>query len=367
MTIVITTPFFNATGGISTYVSQLSEGYKRHGHDVYIMSSDIQAPRGINLPVNPLVKFFSFFNKLINLRPSFIHVHSQLHMLIPALAYRFANSKVKVAFTFHTQPYIAPALPNSPVGKPTYRGVVKVLTQFLLFACDFFTAVSKSIFENIQNTCGINMDSGVVIPSGVAPYKPVSPVHEAKASFNISNVGPVFSTIGVLAWDWKVAGHKICIEAMPAILKQYPNAILLVAGSTDGPYNDYLRDIVRRYDLDDHVVFLGSIKSVDALLEASDIYFHMALYEASPIALLEAMSHGKPIVAVNSGGIPGVIEDNLTGLLVPPKHEVLASKAIELLEDKVFAANLGSAAKNHVSLHHNWEDLAGRYLSLVSN
>lgn len=365
MTIVITTPFFNATGGISTYVSQLSEGYKRHGHDVYIMSSDIQAPRGINLPVNPLVKFFSFFNKLINLRPSFIHVHSQLHMLIPALAYRFANSKVKVAFTFHTQPYIAPALPNSALGKPTYHGVVKILAQILLSRCDFFTAVSKSIFENIQKTCGINLNHGIVIPSGVNPYKYTCTSEAARKKWGVFAAGPVLTTVGVLAWDWKVAGHKLSIEAMPRILNEFHDAILLIAGNTDGRYYEYLKSIVDDLGLNKNVVFLGDVKRVDELLCATDVYVHMALYEASPIAVLEAMSSGKPVVAVRSGGIPGVITHMQTGLLVNPDPASLAEAVIEIYKNKPLANSLGESAQACSLRFHNWDYVSAQYLSVV--
>lgn len=365
MTIVITTPFFNATGGISTYVSQLSEGYKRHGHEVYIMSSDIQEPRGIHLPINPLIKFFCFLTKLRNLRPNFIHVHSQLHMLIPALIYRFANPRTKVAFTFHTQPYIAPALPSSVKGKPTYQGGVKILAQILLSRCDFFTAVSKSIFENIQKTCGINLNRGIVIPSGVNPYKHACTSEDARKKWGVFAAGPVLTTIGVLAWDWKVAGHKLSIEAMPRILKELPDAILLIAGNTEGRYYEYLKNIVDDLGLNKNVIFLGDVKRIDELLCATDVYVHMALYEASPIAVLEAMSSGKPVVAVRSGGIPGVITHMQTGFLVDPDSGALSDAIVKIYKNKSLANNLGESARTLSLRYHNWDYISEQYLSAV--
>lgn len=364
MNIAVISPYVLKTGGISTYVAELVKAYSKSGHNVTLLSNDLQQESPGRLPDFFFPRILAATVRLFRQRPRFVHVHSQIHMLLSALFYRVFFKDVSVIFTFHTQPYIAPSLPISKPEKPTYRGVNRFFARFMLSRCDCVTAVSESIFINIERTCGIVLTKKVVVPSGVPELRPSSKTGQ---SLKLPSGRPLFSTVGVLAWDWKVAGQKICIEAMPAILREYPDAILAIAGNTDGSYYEYLKDVVNQNDLGDNVMFLGSIKHVNELLESSDIYFHMALYEASPIAVLEAMSHGKPIIAVNSGGIPGVIRDNSTGILIPPNPEMLASKTIELLKNKDFAVNLGSAAKNYVREHHNWSDLAGRYLALVPN
>ena len=92
--------------------------------------------------------------------------------------------------------------------------------------------------------------------------------------------------------------------------------LVLVAG--DGPERDALEQQAKALSLDDRAVrFLGARTDVDDLLCAADFFVLPSDTEGLPLSVLEAMSHGLPIVASRVGGIPELIDDNTHGLLVP--------------------------------------------------
>jgi len=349
------------------HVSQLAQAYRRAGHKVMVFSSESPTGAPGRLPENRLLRLPAFFLELLKTGPDVIHVNAQIHMLIPALLYNLFNAKARILFNFHTQPYIAPALPGSPPQKPSYSGLSGRIAQFLLNRCVNVVGPSPLLFSDLEKTCRITVRRHVIIPPGVDMPETAATPAACKEKLRLAKYRPVFSTIGVLSYDWKVAGHKMCIEAMPLILEKYPDSVLVVAGRETGKHTEYLKDIADKLMLGGHVIFAGHVASITELLLATDIYLHMALYESTtPMAVLEAMTHGKPIIGVNSGGLPYSLKNGETGLLVPPDIKALAQAAISLAGNPVLAAQLGRNAKAHVLQNHNWDKIAESLLSAAA-
>ncbi len=99
-----------------------------------------------------------------------------------------------------------------------------------------------------------------------------------------------------------------------------------------------------------------------SLLDSVDIFALPSIYEPCGLALLEAMGSGKPVVATGVGGIPELVENNKSGLLVPPRSPLRLRHAIEaLLGDGKLAGRLGRGARKRVMEHFTWDLIAKRY------
>jgi len=139
-------------------------------------------------------------------------------------------------------------------------------------------------------------------------------------------------------------GLETLIQAMPAILQMHPQARLLLAG--EGPLRSSLVKLAYDTGIAPAVFFTGFRADVPRLLAALDLVVLPSLTEGLPLSLLEAMAAGKPVVATPVGGVVELIEDEVTGLLVPPSDPaVLAMAILRLLEDKKLARRVGLQAR----------------------
>jgi glycosyltransferase involved in cell wall biosynthesis len=136
------------------------------------------------------------------------------------------------------------------------------------------------------------------------------------------------------------------IEAMPALLKQFPNIKLMIVGS--GPEEAVLNRLIQELGLEKHISLSGSLPK-DVLfkyIHASDLLVLNSIHETFPHQLLEAMSIGTPVVATSVGGIPEIVENNKEGLLVKSGNEKELKKAIiKILTDENLSLRLTKEAK----------------------
>ncbi|MDR7543851.1 MAG: glycosyltransferase [Armatimonadota bacterium] len=139
-------------------------------------------------------------------------------------------------------------------------------------------------------------------------------------------------------------GHAVLLEAMTAIVRQYPGAVLVLAG--DGPLRMAIEAEAHRRALQERVRFLGTRDDVSRLLGASDVVVVPSLWESLPRVVLEAMAVGRPVVASAVGGIPEAVSDGETGLLVPAGDPGrLASAVTDLLRSPARRAEFGEAGR----------------------
>ena len=153
--------------------------------------------------------------------------------------------------------------------------------------------------------------------------------------------------IGVLAQFIERKGHRFLIEALPAITKKHPQVRVIFFGQ--GPLRDSLETLVRDRRLDNIVQFAGFREDIARVLPCLNMLVHPATAEGLGVSLLQAASCGIPVVASNVGGIPEIIIDRETGLLVPPEDsDALYNAIISLLEKPERAKKLGRAARQLV-------------------
>lgn len=150
--------------------------------------------------------------------------------------------------------------------------------------------------------------------------------------------------IGTVARLHRQKGVANLLRAAPRILGGFPEARIAVVG--DGPEGLRLRREAQRLNPEGRFLFLGERKDADSVLSLFDVFVLPSLWEGLPFVLIEAAALGKPIVATAVDGVPEMLEDGKTGLLVPPNDpSALASAVIRLLRDKEEAARFGEMAR----------------------
>jgi len=161
-----------------------------------------------------------------------------------------------------------------------------------------------------------------------------------------------------------VKGHDVLLKAWALLQQEQFPARLWIAG--DGYWREWLWQRARELGLGRSVTFLGYRDDVPDLIQAADLVVSASRDESFGLVLLEGMALGRPVVATAVGGVPELVVDGETGLLVPPEDpEALATAVRRLLSDPVLAAQLGMAgvarARSQFSLDATARQLAQLY------
>jgi L-malate glycosyltransferase len=146
--------------------------------------------------------------------------------------------------------------------------------------------------------------------------------------------------IGTVARLSEAKGLAYLLEAMAHLIDRHPYIKLVIAG--DGELRDSLPQIADDLGINKQVVFAGYLPDVQNLIYCFDIFVLPSLQEALPLAIAEAMSMGKPIVATNVGGMPEQVTDGQTGFIVPPQDSLALAVGIDrLISDPVLLTDFG--------------------------
>ena len=153
--------------------------------------------------------------------------------------------------------------------------------------------------------------------------------------------------VGSVGWLTPVKGHRYLIEALAKLKPAYPNVCGVIVGS--GELHRELETLAEKLGVRSALRFLGKRDDVAECVAAMDVFVLPSLNEGMGRALVEAMAAGRPVVASRVGGVPTVVEDRVTGLLVPPGDAEALAAAIQLLLDRpAWARELGAAAAKQI-------------------
>jgi glycosyltransferase involved in cell wall biosynthesis len=163
-----------------------------------------------------------------------------------------------------------------------------------------------------------------------------------------------------------VKGYSYLLTAFREVIHRYSNCRLVIAG--DGPSRRELEAQVTNLRLNNFVQFAGFVEDMDEFFQMVDIFVMPSLSEGLPMALLEAMAHGKPCIASNVGGIPEVLNIPEMGLLVPPADPVSLTKAIMSLAGAAeMRIAMGEKAKAAIQQRFSIQRMAADYESLYNH
>lgn len=215
---------------------------------------------------------------------------------------------------------------------------------------------------------GYSQDKIVVIGNGIdlAKFARNGSDGRMHREFILSGDAP---RVVVLSRLHSMKGIDYFLEAAAMVATRFPEARFLIVG--DGPYREELERYAVRLGLGQRVIFTGLRLDVPEVLSGVTVSVIPSLSEGLSNTLLESMAAGAPVVATKVGGNPEVVEDGVTGLLVPPRDPGALARAISLLlEDPPMALSLGRAGRQLVAERFSIERMVRQtenlYLRLMS-
>ena len=221
------------------------------------------------------------------------------------------------------------------------------IQQYWLNKPDRLFPVSKDI-ESVLHSMAVEPNRVQLAYSGidVNHFCIVEDREAFRQRYGLREDQPVIGTVANL---FPRKGYEYLIEALVTVKEEYPDICCFIVGEGSESYQEQLIALVKEKKLDSNVVFAGFQENVFEFLNAFDVFVLPSILEGFGIALLEAMAMSKAIVACKVGGVPEVIKDGVTGILVPPKDSgALAVALMKILGDNQLKSRLGISARKIV-------------------
>ncbi|MFQ5804222.1 MAG: glycosyltransferase [Candidatus Methylomirabilales bacterium] len=283
-------------------------------------------------------------------RVAILHTHEFFMNTLGLMASRLTG--VPLVATVHERNYY----PDRLRRRVAYRLVGRFAGQMV--------AVSEDLRRFLTERIGVCPDRIHVVANGVPVGEQPSPrgVATLRKKLCLDQHTQVLGTVGRLH---SKKGHKYLIDAVGPVIRRFPHAVFLAVGA--GGLRDELESQARRLGVASHLRFLGHRDDVRDFLALCDLFVLPSLSEGMPLSLLEAMAAGVPAVATRIAGITDVVEDGKTGLLVPPADSRALAKGITtLLEDRMFARQMGEAGREVVACRFSLAGMVRAYQEIYA-
>jgi glycosyltransferase involved in cell wall biosynthesis len=333
--------------------SEASQKLINSSRDLICVNSLI---REINL-LNDFAAFIELFSIFKKERFDIVHTHTAKAGFLGRLAAKLAGVRIIV---------------HQPHGhnfygyfNPLLSWVAVCLEKALALITDriiVFTKLEREDFVN-HGICAANKIA--VVHSGIdlLKFKLSNNKKESKLALGIDSEDFV---VGVISRLDEIKGVEFFVKAAKQVCEKIKNVTFVIVG--DGSLREELEEAVKTTDLIENVIFLGWKEDIISVLQALDLCVLTSLNESVGRALLEAQSMGIPVVATRVGGIPEVVLENKTGILVRPKDSVALKEAIiELLENSQKRVAFSMAAKEFVGDKFSKENMLKEILSVYKD
>ena len=361
-------------GGAQRYVFDLALAEKSAGHDVLVVSggegvlTERLMEHAIRVRIiNALKRDVSLrdeirsFRTLVRIvtdfRPDVIHGNSSKAGALAALAGRI-NRVPRIVFTAHGWAF------NEK--RPLLQRVVIAKLHYLTVLLSHATVCVSGAIRQDAAWMPFVQKRLHVIHNGVSPVA-LLPRSDARTylSPDLVRSYPNALWIGTIAELHPTKGLDTLIEAFAAIAHELP-VVLVIMG--DGQEWARLEKLVQIYDLPDRIVLTGFVKEASTYLNALDLFVLPSRSEALGYALLEAGLASLPAIGTRVGGIPEILEDGESGLLVPAGKSVMLADAIaELARSKELRARLGEALHAKVQREFSTEAMVKETFALYED
>lgn len=272
---------------------------------------------------------------LVDVRADVIHNHMYRAETIGTRA------AIALAEAGHHRPYVVSTVHSSRIRSEEDRRHLRDLTPHM----DQLIAVSRAIEHKLVDEERVQAPVRLIY-NGVdlSRYDHQEPCCTLPEEYGMEAGSQI---VGVIARLEPEKGHATLLESWPQVLRDVPGAYLLIVG--EGSRREALEAQARDLRVAHRVVFTGRRDDVPAVTAALDVAVLPSYREAQGLSILESLALSRPVVASAVGGIPEMITDGVTGLLVPP-HDApaLAAAISRLLRDHQLADVLGRAGHDMV-------------------
>jgi glycosyltransferase involved in cell wall biosynthesis len=347
------------TGGITTYLFTLSKGFVHRGHRVTMATS------GGNMED----AFSAIGAKCLTLN---IRTKSELdpriYRAIRPLKQYIKDNGIDIIHAQTRITQVMGQLLRNATGRPylsTCHGFFKNRLSRRLAPCwgDAVIAISEPVKNHLEKDFGVDQKNIRLIENGVDinefPLASEETKRINRRRFNLDDE----RVIGIIARLSDVKGQDILISAMKKIVKIIPNAKLLIGGV--GKMEPVLKDLVKTFHLESHVIFYPVMNKAAESLSLLDVFVMPSRQEGLGLSVMEAQASGIPVVASNVGGIPSLIENGKTGILVEPENiDDLANAIVGLLQNKNQLKEMGLAGRAFIRQKYSATSMIDHTLNL---
>lgn len=278
-------------------------------------------------------------------KPAVVHAHDPHAVSMTALALSF----------------------SAPVPRPRVIASRRVdfhlqgnsFSQWKYRQVDGFIAASGAIRDILIHD-GVPAGRVVVVHDGIdvgkIAHRPAADLH---AEYWLPHGAPVIVNVGALVAH---KGQKFLIEAMPLVVREIPDARLVIFG--EGELRAGLERQVKHLSLEKHVLLPGFREDVLSLVKSADLFVMSSLTEGLGSAVLDAMAMGLAVVGTRAGGIPEAVVPGETGELVEPgEAKPLAAALVKLLKDPALRRTYGEAGRQRVARQFDVDHLVAGTLA----
>ncbi|MFW5799388.1 MAG: glycosyltransferase family 4 protein [Spirochaetota bacterium] len=308
---------------------------------------------------------FYFLSQLLAIRKivkkeniDIIHSHWLIPQGLTAVLYKkLFNKNIKILCTSHG---------GDIFGLEHKLG--KSLKKFVLNNIDGLTVVSNAIKEKVIKEYSYN-NKIYVYPMGTDTRKfgPIKKDDNIKIKLNIKGTFLLF--VGRLT---EKKGLKYLIQAMPYIVKQYPQSKLIIIG--DGILKKQMMQLTHKLKMENNITFLGALthNKLPKYFATSDLFIGPSITtkqgdrEGFGLVFAEAMSCGTPVITTNQTAITDIVKNNENGFVVEEKNpEQIAEKVLYVLKNKDKLEDMKNKAREHIVKNFDWDIIAERYVELI--
>jgi glycosyltransferase involved in cell wall biosynthesis len=280
------------------------------------------------------------------LRPDIVHAHDPHGVAMAA-----------IALSMSTQPKRAPLVAARRVD---FRLKGHALSRWKYDQVDCFICSSDAI-RQILLSDGVAPARAVIVHEGIDLARvAAAPAAALHGELWLPHGAPIIGNVAALAPH---KGQRHLVDAAALVVREVPDAHFVIAG--EGELRDALAHQIKHLGLEKHVILTGFRPDVLSLHKAFDIFVMSSVTEGLGTSLLDAMACGRPIVATTAGGMPEVVQDGTTGILVPPRdHHAMARAIVTLLKDDGLRERMGAAGLSLVNARFSAERMVTDTLSV---
>lgn len=210
---------------------------------------------------------------------------------------------------------------------------------------DCFIAASEAI-RRMLVADGIPTEKVVTVHEGIdVEHVLAAPPVDVHAAFWLPHHAPVVGNVAALVPH---KGQRHLIEAAQRVVREMPDVRFLILG--EGELRDQLERLIRDYYLEKHVLMPGFRPDVLGCIKRFDLFVMSSVTEGLGTSVLDAMACARAVVATRAGGLPEIVEDGRTGVLVEPRdHAAMARAIVRLLKDERLCRRMGEAGLARVA------------------
>ena len=370
-----------AHGGTEIAAYSLAVQMAKRGNEIDVFTTSIDSRNSLEIYPNMRIHRYATSFKIASANASFkliykplnygldiIHAHSPIpYSDLPALFYaKRKNVPFVLTYQFDGQETGGSFMRNTGVSVYNRFFINKVLGS-----AEVIIATTKS-YADESTFLKHYKDKIVVIPNGINIEEVTTTLtqEESRNRLGLPIESQIILFFGSLV---PYKGPDILLKAFKIIKDEVPMVKLIFAGR--GQMLHELRDLVRKFNLEDDVIFLGFVEEEEKPLyyKASDIFClpSTTMAESFGIVNLEAMASGIPIVGSNLGGIPDIVKDGENGLLAKPRNvQSLADALLHLLKNEDLKKRMGNKGLKRVK-DYSWDKIAKEteqlYRSILEN